>query len=136
MLVCGVEHEDEMPELWRMAASAGKRDRIAVYRAVQNTEPCIGAVGVAPVVTPDLTKQLMGLMFGGSDPDDLAEDIQPFSMVIMDHRSTNTPCGRASTRAVSKLRPRHIGRHQHHPGRRKSVEWHCKSECRLRLHLL
>jgi hypothetical protein len=32
----------------------------------------------------------MGLMFGGSDPDNLAEDIQPFSMVIMDHRSTAT----------------------------------------------
>jgi hypothetical protein len=30
---------------------------------------------------------LMGLMFGGSDPDDLAECIQPFSRVTMDHRS-------------------------------------------------
>jgi hypothetical protein len=34
MLLCGVEHEDELPELWQMAASAGKRDRIAVDRAV------------------------------------------------------------------------------------------------------
>jgi hypothetical protein len=90
MLVCGVEHEDELPELWRMAASAGKRDRIAVDRAVQNTARRMGAVGVAPVVTPDLTKRLMYLLFGGSDPDDLAEDIQPFSMVIMDHCSTAT----------------------------------------------
>jgi hypothetical protein len=90
MLVCGVEHEDEPPELWRMTASAGKRDRIAEDRAVQNTMRHMGAVEVAPVVTPDLTKRLMGLMFGGSDPDDLAEGIQPFSMVIMDHRSTAT----------------------------------------------
>jgi hypothetical protein len=90
MLLCGVEHEDELPELWRMAASAGKRDRIAVDRAVQNTARRMAAVGATPVVTPDLTKRLMGLMFGGSDPDDLSEGIQPFSMIIMDHRSTAT----------------------------------------------
>jgi hypothetical protein len=70
-----------------MAASAVKRDRIAVDRDVQNTARRLGATGAAPVVTPDFTKRLMGLMFGGSDPDDLAEGIQPFSMVIMDHRS-------------------------------------------------
>jgi hypothetical protein len=85
-----VEHEDELPELWRMAASAGKRDHIVVDRAVQNTACRMAAVGDAPMVTPDLTKRLMGLMFGGSDPDDLSEGIQPFSMVIMDHRSTVT----------------------------------------------
>jgi hypothetical protein len=90
MLLCGVEHEDALPELWRMAASAGKRDRIAFDRAVQNTARRMAAVGAAPVVTPDLAKRLMGLMFGGSDPDDLSEGIQPFSMVIMDHRSTAT----------------------------------------------
>jgi hypothetical protein len=90
MLVCGVEIEDELPEMWRTAASAGKRNRIAVERAVQNTAHRMEAVGVAPVVTPDLTKRLMGLMFGGSDPDDLAEGIQPFSMVTMDHGSTAT----------------------------------------------
>jgi hypothetical protein len=73
-----------------MAASAGKRNHIAVDRAVQNPARRMGAIGAAPVVTPDLTKRLMGLMFGGSDPDDLAEGIQPFSMVIMDHRSTAT----------------------------------------------
>jgi hypothetical protein len=85
MILCGVEHEDELPELWRMAASAGKRDRIAVDRAVR-----MAAVGAAPVVTPNLTKRLMGLIFGGSDPDDLYEGIQPFSMVIIYHRSTAT----------------------------------------------
>jgi hypothetical protein len=90
MLLCGVEHEDELPELWRMATSAGKRDRIAVDRAVQNTARRMAAVGAAPVVTPDLTKRIMGLMFVGSDPDDLSEGIQPFSMVIMDHHSTAT----------------------------------------------
>jgi hypothetical protein len=90
MLVCGVDHEDELPELWRMAASAGKRDRITVDRAVQNTARRMGAVGAAPVVTPDLTKWLMGLMFGGSDPYDLTEGIHTFSMVIMDCRSTAT----------------------------------------------
>jgi hypothetical protein len=73
-----------------MAASAGKRDRIAVNRAVQNTARRMAAVGAAPVVTPDLTKRLTGLMFGGSDPDNPSEGIQPFSMIIMDHRSTAT----------------------------------------------
>jgi hypothetical protein len=73
-----------------MAVSAGKRDRIAVYRAVQNTACCLGATVAAPVVTPDLTKRLMGLMRGGGDPNDLAEGIHPFSMVIMDHRYTAT----------------------------------------------
>jgi hypothetical protein len=90
MLLCGVDHEDELPELWRMSASAGKRDRIAVERAIQNTARRLGVGGSAPVVTPDLTKRLMGLMFSGSDPDDLAEGIQPFSMVITDHRSSAT----------------------------------------------
>jgi hypothetical protein len=65
MLICGVEHEDELPEVWRMAASAGKRDRIAVDRAVQSTARRLGATGAAPVVTPDLTKRIMGLVFGG-----------------------------------------------------------------------
>jgi hypothetical protein len=76
-----------------MVASAGKRDRIAVDHVVQNTARRMAAVGAAPVVTPDLTKRLMGLMFGGGDPDDLFEGIQPFSMVIIDHRSTATHTG-------------------------------------------
>jgi hypothetical protein len=37
MFLCGVAEESNLPELWRLLATAGRHDRLAIDQAIQAT---------------------------------------------------------------------------------------------------
>jgi hypothetical protein len=82
--MCDVEFEDLLPNLWIRLASAGKRDRIAIEQSLLDAARSVGNVDGGPSATPELTKKLVSLRFGGDNIDDLSEGIQPFSLTLQD----------------------------------------------------
>jgi hypothetical protein len=90
MILCGVEIETDLPEIWSdLAANGGKRDRDLIEISFRNTAAELGMADLTPVVTPSLAKKITGLRFVGADLDNLNEGINPFSIVIVDHSTTN-----------------------------------------------
>jgi hypothetical protein len=99
-ITCGVSSEEDLPPLWPALAAAGKKDRLAAERIIQAVACATGAVDQAPIVTPELVKNLVGLRFG-DDLDDLAEGIQPFALAVRDHRSHTARALTDSARAAA-----------------------------------
>jgi hypothetical protein len=87
MFLCGVAEESNLPELWRLLASAGRRDRLAIDQAIQATADRKGMSNRGPIITPDFARRIAQLSFAGHNMDNLGEGLQPFAMVVVDYRS-------------------------------------------------
>jgi hypothetical protein len=87
MTICGVMNEGDLPETWGLLPQYGKKDRLAVELALKQTAQCEGLTHSAPIVMQELTKRPLSLNFAGNDSDNLSEGVQPFDLVIVDHRS-------------------------------------------------
>jgi hypothetical protein len=86
--LCNVGSEMELPQLWLSLADAGKRDRLAMEMVITDIARQKGQVELAPIVTPELVKRLIGLRFDGDNVEDLGVGMQPFAITISDYTST------------------------------------------------
>jgi hypothetical protein len=92
-------NEGDLPEIWRLLPQYIKKDQLAVELALKQTAQRVGLTHITPVVTPEFAKRLLSLIFAVNDQDNLAEGVQPFLLVIVDHRI------QTSREAMSQLRP-------------------------------
>lgn len=89
LAICGVTEESDLPPFWAALAAAGKRDRQALEQALLGKARSLGMAEAAPVATPDLTKKVSGLQWAGLNSEDLAEGIQPFTIVLTDYTGSD-----------------------------------------------
>ena len=91
MNICNVGSETNLPEFWRdLAAANGKRDRVLLAQAVQQTAALLHQEDLVPVITSDLAKKLSTLQFVGNNINDLADGVNPFLMVVQDYTSPSS----------------------------------------------
>ena len=50
----------------------------------------MGDSDVAPVITPDLSKKIVGVCFAGNNLDNFVDGVNPFLMVVQDYTSPGT----------------------------------------------
>jgi hypothetical protein len=88
--LCEVNNKLELPQLWLLLADPGKRDRLAMEMVLTDIAQQKGQVQLAPIITPELVKRLVGMKFNGNNVEDLAKGIQPFPLTISHYTSTSS----------------------------------------------
>jgi hypothetical protein len=61
VILCGVDSEVNLPEVWRMVPKFGKKDCMTVKLAIKQTAQRVGMAHRAPIITPEFTKCLLSL---------------------------------------------------------------------------
>ena len=77
--------------MWiELAADNGKREWETIKTRVRVFAAGLGDTDLAPVITPDLAKKIVGACLPGNNLDDFADGVNPFLMVVQDYTSPGT----------------------------------------------
>ncbi|HKK56614.1 hypothetical protein [Marinobacter sp.] len=88
LALCQAHDTHALPQLWiKLAAANGKRERETIETELRITGTALGDPELAPVVTPDLAKKIVGVRLAGNNMDDFSDGVNPFLMVIQDYTS-------------------------------------------------
>ncbi len=89
--LCGVDNIEDAPMVYHRIANCKKMDRQAVQTCFNETAVMENAPAAIPVVTPELSKKIAQLLFGGNNIDDLEQGLSPFSLIPQDHSNEAEP---------------------------------------------
>ena len=91
LFLCDVASAHDLPEIWiKLVAGNSKRERDTIEMRVRVGATGLGDTDLAPVITPDLSKKIIGVHLVGNNLDDFTDGVNTFLMVVQDNTSPGT----------------------------------------------
>lgn len=88
--LCGIINKADLPELsTKLHAANGKREHKVVKEYLQEVANGLVIPELTPVVTRLMVRKITALRLSKTNREDLSKDINPFSMIIMDHTTSS-----------------------------------------------
>ena len=91
LFLCDVASAHDLPKIWiELVAGNGKHKRETIETCMRVVAAGLGDKNLEPVITPDLSKKIVGVRLAGNNLDDFTDGVNPCLMVVQDYTSPGT----------------------------------------------
>ena len=91
LLLCDIALTHNFPDIWiELATGNGNCEHETIKMRARAVATGLGDTNLAPVITPDLSKKIVGVCLAGNNFIDFANSVNPFLMVAQDCTSPGT----------------------------------------------
>ena len=91
LFLCDVALTHNLPDVWiEPAAGNGKRECETIETCTCAVKTGLGDTNLASVITPDLSKKIVGVRLAGNNLDNFTDGVNSFLMVVQDFTSPGT----------------------------------------------